>query len=177
MCDNLLFPQQDTCLNGGRCIVKAQTNGSIVETCICPTNFSGSRCENCAAIQCLNGGTCRVGSSSDKYRCDCPDSFAGFYCEVDKCKDFCRNNGKCSIHPVMGPKCECLYNYSGDQCETDDKKLDCNLDCGHNGVCRRVRDNEYCDCTDGWTGRICDMQPSCTEEQCQCFEKPRSDCQ
>lgn len=70
------LPQSTTCLNGGTCHVTG-SGGETKEMCICPMNFSGSRCQNCAAKQCFNGGTCTIQYNPDVYKCICPSGYAG----------------------------------------------------------------------------------------------------
>jgi low-density lipoprotein receptor-related protein 1 (alpha-2-macroglobulin receptor) len=70
----LISFQKITCLNGGTCL-SIPRDGFNNEMCSCPTNFSGSRCQNCAAKECFNGGSCIL--DSDVYKCSCPDGFSG----------------------------------------------------------------------------------------------------
>lgn len=174
----MFFLLQDKCLNGGTCHYQAHENQTVTVTCACPSNFSGPKCENCDTIQCLNGGTCRSIASSDRYRCDCLDGFTGLFCEVDKCKNFCKNYGKCSIIPVIGPKCTCINNYSGETCEIDDLCPNCNakvpnciIKCHNGGFCQKDGDNkEFCKCVGEWRGRNCELPPNCIDECGKCNE-------
>lgn len=158
---------QDKCLNGGTCLHQSYDNGTVQEICACPTNFSGPKCAKCAAIECLNGGTCRL-SSSRSYRCDCPDEFEGLYCEIDKCKGYCKNNGVCKIKPVVGPTCQCENNFSGSYCEIETSaKADCKITCQNNGYCRQETDGrESCVCVGNWKGINCELPPHCVDDIC-----------
>lgn len=148
------------------------------ENCVCPTNFSGSKCESCAAIQCLNGGTCRKTGTFEKFRCSCLDEFTGVFCELDRCKGFCKNNGACSIHPVIGPKCTCQNNFSGDHCEINDLcplcpiASNCNIKCHNGGYCvKDSRAKESCICIGEWIGTFCETPPRCIDDECgRCSE-------
>lgn len=164
-------------MNGGTCRYHVYDNGTINEVCVCPSNFSGPSCESCAAIQCLNEGTCR--GSGDKYRCICPDGFAGLFCEVDLCRGYCKNDGKCSIRPVTGPSCECQNNFSGEKCEIDNLCPDCNgnppscfIKCHNGGFCQKVaNEKESCECVGEWTGVTCEIPPPCEDDECgKCSE-------
>lgn len=146
---------------------------------MCPTNFSGSNCGNCAAIQCLNGGTCRETGTLEKYRCSCPDGFDGLFCEVDRCKGFCENNGRCIIHPVIGPTCSCQNNFSGERCEIDNlcphcddqSAPACTIKCQNNGYCKELNGRESCTCVSEWSGRFCELPPRCLDDECgKCAE-------
>lgn len=159
---------QNKCLNGGTCIYHAYDNGTVSETCVCPANFSGPKCEKCASIECLNGGTCRATTTSDRYRCTCLDGFEGLYCEIDKCKGYCKNPPSiCVIKPVVGPTCICDDDFSGTHCEIDDLKTNCQLDCKNNGVCRKESGGRgYCECAGEWSGPSCETPPPCSEDKC-----------
>lgn len=173
-----LLPFQNKCLNGGTCHYEAHDNGSLSETCVCPTKFSGSRCEICDAIECLNGGTCRNSGTLEKYRCICPDRFKGLFCETDRCADYCKNGGTCSIRPVTGPMCICDNNYSGERCENDDLCLHCGtnsanclIECKNNGYCRKDSEGvESCVCVGDWSGNVCETPPKCIDECGKCSE-------
>lgn len=152
------------------------------EYCVCPTNFSGPRCESCAAIQCLNGGTCRITFGAfDKYRCSCLDGFEGLFCEIDRCRGYCKNGGTCNIHPVTGPKCDCHNNYSGENCEVDDlcrnsncdnNYSDCLMTCQNDGYCQKdVEGMDACVCVGEWSGKSCETPPECIDNECgKCSE-------
>lgn len=116
----------------------------------------------------------------EKHRCVCPDGFGGLFCEADFCKGFCKNNGKCAFHPVMGPRCTCLNNFSGDNCEIDDlcphcddaNVPNCNVKCQNNGYCRKDGDGkEACVCVGEWVGTLCETPPRCIDDTCgKCSE-------
>lgn len=65
----------------------------------------------CAAITCLNGGTCNDGN------CFCPGGWTGTYCETQVVTDpcagvLCLNGGNC-----VNGNCLCAAGYTGNLCE------------------------------------------------------------
>lgn len=169
-----LSQQNNFCHNGGTCQYQILKNGTISQTCICPANFSGERCEVCASITCLNGGTCRQ-ESNDRYRCVCSEQFTGIVCEQDRCRDYCKGNGKCTMKPVKGPVCECYPGFSGEKCENDDRPCDncpmvlpnCDLICQNGGMCKKETNGiESCSCVGQWSGNHCELPPRCVNNEC-----------
>lgn len=79
----------------------------------------------CAALECLNGGTCIDGS------CECPEGFIGADCsiELDPCAqancDPIRTDS-CLVLNFNEARCICLTGFEGDQCDDrwEDKFLD-----------------------------------------------------
>lgn len=96
------------CQNNGTCFQDIFSN---TIRCICPPNFTGVFCNIiinttnvCTANPgiCVNGGTCRVNSSSALgFSCACPPTSTGIFCEqpLDSCRpngtSICANNGTC----------------------------------------------------------------------------------
>jgi integrin beta 2 len=163
---------QSLCHNGGTCHYITLNNGTIKEQCTCPLNFSGNKCENCASLQCFNGGICRE-SALSMYICDCNDRFTGRHCEIDKCEGYCKNDGLCLIDQVKGPSCKCFDNYSGEKCELDNQ---CKDFCMNGGTCLRFgRNATVCRCLDQYTGNRCEKlncQYYPTSEDCASTHSP-----
>ncbi|KAM6202410.1 lactadherin [Rhynchocyon petersi] len=76
---------------------------------------------------CLNGGTCVVGSDSDRSLCLCPQGFWGAICnETDRGPCFpnpCHQNAECIVIPQRGDifseyLCRCPKGFAGVHCET-----------------------------------------------------------
>ena len=93
-------------MNGGSCSQTEQP-GSYV--CTCTDEYKGQNCENlkvrtCNEVPCVNGGTCidePDSTSSERYRCDCPQGYEGFNCDTQinfciKLNANCQNGGTCN---------------------------------------------------------------------------------
>lgn len=74
---------------------------------------------------CPVNGVCLFVASTNVHRCECkagftpvpPDSPTDFTC-MDKCDNFCKNDGKCRRDRATGePYCQCTGSYTGLQCE------------------------------------------------------------
>ncbi|XP_064605261.1 uncharacterized protein LOC135470326 [Liolophura sinensis] len=67
---------------------------------------------------CKNGGRClrkKRENQTDILACQCPKEFKGSLCHW-KCTKKCQNNGSCIFHEDS-EKCQCLRNYTGQECE------------------------------------------------------------
>lgn len=88
-------------------------------SCNCHSGYSGSRCQNCADLECANGGVCKLNATATGgSRCDCAAGYTGRRCEAAICDGYCNGNGQCSIQ-LVGPVCECAAGFWGRQCESD----------------------------------------------------------
>jgi len=108
-------------------------------------------------------------------RCECPEGFAGRYCEIETipCGDnVCYNGGSCLERVVDGATvyhCDCTSSYTdtesyaGRFCQypatsfcTKSGGLNGHLFCVNDGLCK---DDPYqgCDCPDGFTGFSCEF--------------------
>ncbi|KZS05970.1 Notch 2 [Daphnia magna] len=74
---------------------------------------------------CPMNGVCLFVASTNVHRCECkagftpvpPDNPTDFIC-MDKCDNFCKNDGKCRRDRATGePYCQCTGSYTGQQCE------------------------------------------------------------
>lgn len=85
------------------------------------------------------------------------------------------------MHPVIGPKCNCLSNFRGDKCEIDDLcphcddhplLPNCSIKCKNNGFCQKdASENEFCKCVGDWEGKNCETPPRCVNDECgKCSE-------
>ena len=99
--------EDEPCMNGGSCSQTEQP-GSYV--CTCTDEYKGQNCENlkvrtCNEVPCVNGGTCidePDSTSSERYRCDCPQGYEGFNCDTQinfciKLNANCQNGGTCTL--------------------------------------------------------------------------------
>ena len=81
----------------------------IVLALVIGAAVAGCNTDECADVNCLNGGVCNDGS------CVCPEGFDGEYCqnEVDPCENVtCANGGVC-----IDGDCICDQGYEGANCE------------------------------------------------------------
>jgi len=185
--------------------------------CACKYPFYGLNCESrwnpsastdeiCAGNKCENGGTCYKRSYGaeggfhdtniwdventevEPYACNCPNGFAGLYCEtaLDKCDmqnyiNPCANGGFCSAldqpftssQGLRGVVCTCKCGFYGRRCEfsggidSTNRGVTPNLlDFCNSGMCQNGaecvntlnRQGAACLCTAGWTGTYCDVK-------------------
>lgn len=106
--------------------------------------FSGCIEEPCDnLIICLNGGV-EVTQGNECF-CECPVGFFGPNCESEEPCELlvCQNGGSCE-----DGKCNCLDNYTGDNCEINLCK---DVNCLNGGFC----DKGTCNCPDGFEGEDC----------------------
>ncbi|CAF4156024.1 unnamed protein product, partial [Rotaria sordida] len=110
--------QSQPCQNSGICYLTLTDFA-----CICPTGYSGTRCDiNLAATNpcfhspCQNSGTCLV-LDPFRYRCICSNGFLGVRCEQRICNpNPCLSGGICLPHGNTF-QCQCPSQYSGHYCE------------------------------------------------------------
>lgn len=50
-------------------------------------------------LQCMNGGSCFLNARKQP-KCRCQPKYKGDRCEIDQCKDYCRNGGICTPSPT-----------------------------------------------------------------------------
>ena len=163
--------------NGGQCIEGQTQDGLEAFVCNCQTAYD------------FASGTRYVGPM-----CEIPVN-SGDYCVVNDPNSFCVNGGTCrppwednfDIQP-----CDCPQGTRGQHCEFS-FSLQCDLDCGPNGVCRNgvnslpsvgpdviihetvensplPMNNMYCECSDGFAGSVCDYEyVTCGDFQHFCF--------
>ncbi|KAJ6644508.1 Protein cueball [Pseudolycoriella hygida] len=97
------------CFNNGD--LNPKTN-----TCICPKEFSGLRCELPICHNYCLQGICSV-TSTGYAKCKCDDGFAGERCEIDLCQGFCLNGGHCELEQGE-PVCHCTSLFKGRHCDS-----------------------------------------------------------
>ena len=76
-----------------------------------------------------------------------------------------RNHGTCILTSDNDFQCQCLYGYTGRQCEI--KMNACNSNPCHHGTCYDVKNGfYYCLCSPGYTGVNCHLEIN------QCDSRP-----
>jgi len=119
----------------------------------------------CASNPCLNGGKCE--DMYNKFRCHCPNNFAGPTCAIKYCDNStCSNNGIC-IDNGNSFSCQCHYTHYGDKCE---HLRSCfSHTCRNGGMCSHDPTNPagyYCTCQQGWGGMNCETRIGCGANTC-----------
>ena len=74
---------------------------------------------------CPVNGLCLFQATNNTHRCECKPGFTpvppeakDFQC-MDKCDNFCKNDGVCKKQKITGePYCQCIGSYTGLQCES-----------------------------------------------------------
>ncbi|GFR97539.1 cadherin-related tumor suppressor-like [Elysia marginata] len=170
------------CLNTGTCstvVVPAAAGGtqvadsaSLVMTsprtelsaaCLCPAQFTGSRCEQrqdpCGQTYCDNGQVCGSGNI-----CRCPDGWQGELCRtVDACLKgtLCENGGTCtplyadSSSSPTGFQCQCPSGHHGRYCDLSDFCRE--APCSEHSTCEELSDGFQCRCHYGYHGPYCQL--------------------
>jgi len=155
-------------------------------------DYLGTFCEvppPCQFNPCLqNGSVCTANATTFQFTCDCsgtksPQSnnpYTGEHCEISgtrPCDLFpCQNGGTCTdTGPGSVAVCDCgpSQGFIGTNCELP-PVTNCAAAptlCGLYGVCvasSSVADGfTRCVCTQGWSGQLCDVEPSHCAGKCQ----------
>ena len=140
--------------------ISHQTNSNIETACCkedCKLILGLIKCEYEA--QCINGI-----SNISQGDCICDDGWFGHRCNISsqECSSsMCSGAGFCFEKKDQKSKedilyCDCQDGFTGEKCEN----LQCNLDCGVNGICS----GGQCRCFEGWTGISCNKSKSISSE-------------
>lgn len=159
------------CYNGGTCYLNTKLIGSSVSVaqCQCPAPFSGTRCENCPDLICVNGGICSMNNNNEAV-CRCPLGYHGRLCDLSVCGKFGtavqinnNNNNNAGTATGGGVRCNCFAGYSGKKCELNS----CDQYCLNGGTCRvdvvvvgggqTTKQQPKCVCPTFYEGRQCEI--------------------
>lgn len=155
-CETPVNVCKNQCFNGGICIISY----AGVPQCTCKSGFTGSRCQNCAKLSCMNGGTCVKDDGKEK--CLCTVGYYGKSCEHQStCSQYCQNGGTCRVGAKQ-PSCICPPLYTGKKCEIDlcannEPGCEQRCSCKNQGVCQTIGQREICSCKDMWGGEHCEV--------------------
>eukprot|EP01130_Rhizamoeba_saxonica_P010178 TRINITY_DN4170_c0_g2_i1.p1 TRINITY_DN4170_c0_g2~~TRINITY_DN4170_c0_g2_i1.p1 ORF type:complete len:893 (-),score=176.68 TRINITY_DN4170_c0_g2_i1:18-2588(-) len=126
------------------------------------TCFPNHPCED---VDCNGNGECSYTDKKSKGQCGCYEFYGGDNCEINTICDevHCNYRGSCIANGTTYT-CECLDNYTGNDCEIDQCE---NIDCNANGNCLRINEPPYylCDCVIGdpesncYVAQTTDMNP------------------
>ncbi|KAG7325062.1 hypothetical protein KOW79_011378 [Hemibagrus wyckioides] len=117
--------------------------------------------DECDPNPCYNHGICENDGNSD-FKCNCPHPFTGKRCQdvVNVCKTIKCGRGECvriDKHPFF--ECKCIAPFQPPNCR---KPSPCNPSpCLNGGTCvlGRTRASFYCNCTENYSGKFCQVGP------------------
>ncbi|XP_054720384.1 low-density lipoprotein receptor-related protein 1-like [Uloborus diversus] len=120
-------------------------------------------------LKCFNGGTCSVNENNDPF-CSCKPTYDGPNCEINRCANYCKNNGICQVDVPKNSayykkpdlKCSCLPIWTGEKCETAINR--CDDFCYNGGTCYNVQNQRHCTCPANFFGLRCEK---CRTISCQ----------
>uniref|UniRef100_A0A6Q2XLQ3 EGF-like domain-containing protein n=1 Tax=Esox lucius TaxID=8010 RepID=A0A6Q2XLQ3_ESOLU len=85
----------DRMAENGTCVEKPSPTLSPFLTNANPTALSPAPPSGPCTVLCLNGGNCFL-NARQQAKCQCQPSFTGERCEVNQCRDYCKNGGACT---------------------------------------------------------------------------------
>ena len=135
----------EPCKNGATC--EEGFYGSYL--CTCAAGYTGVNCTDrisaCESNPCLNGGRCIDYPQNGSFSCQCTRFFTDTYCDIP-----------IAICDTMNSICSSFFNCTGPNCEMNIN--DCASEpCMNSGTCLDGIGGFVCNCTEGITGRLCDV--------------------
>ncbi|XP_063881494.1 prolow-density lipoprotein receptor-related protein 1-like isoform X4 [Scylla paramamosain] len=174
LCETPMPTCDNFCENNGTC----HELSDKPPYCTCNAMFTGDRCDQCKALLCENGGTCRLrvnGTYSVTPMCSCAPGYHGVSCTMSVCDGYCKH-GTCSIQNRGLPLCECKLGWSGRKCDDCINKTQCedlcaDLECLNGGNCIMTgppQPRARCSCVPGYHGSSCQYSvcDTCINGQC-----------
>ncbi|XP_041374230.1 low-density lipoprotein receptor-related protein 1-like [Gigantopelta aegis] len=137
-------------------------------TCRCPKDatIENNKCSfqkvdnPCMSFKCKHNGNCSL-NIHDKPKCSCTSRFTGDHCQIDRCENYCLNQGTCivSSSPTHPPTCRCPVRYRGNKCEI----YRCSNYCKNGGLCSVNSDGKpICQCPIYFEGLQCENNKTIT---------------
>ncbi|MPC12441.1 Fibropellin-1 [Portunus trituberculatus] len=91
LCETPMPTCDNFCENNGTC---HELSGKP-PYCTCNAMFTGDRCDQCKALPCENGGTCRLRVRNGTYAvtpmCSCAPGYNGVSCTLSVCDGYCKH--------------------------------------------------------------------------------------
>ncbi|KAG5837960.1 hypothetical protein ANANG_G00218680 [Anguilla anguilla] len=144
------------CLNGGSCFLNSRKQPK----CRCQPNYSGR-----GPNYCQNGGICTASHRTSTPTCRCLTGFTGPKCNLLTCRDYCLNEGNCTVTRGNQPACSCPADYLGDKCQYSK----CHGFCQNGGTCLQLSDGTmHCRCPLQFEGSACEVDKChyCKDGKC-----------
>uniref|UniRef100_A0A4W6FD01 LDL receptor related protein 1 n=1 Tax=Lates calcarifer TaxID=8187 RepID=A0A4W6FD01_LATCA len=97
--------------------------------------------------------------------CRCLTGFTGPNCNLNTCKDYCKNGGNCTVSAGNQPTCRCPPDFLGDQCQY----RSCEGHCLNKGTCLQSENGSLlCRCMPQYTGSTCEIDKChyCRDGEC-----------
>lgn len=144
------------CQNGGTC---RDTDVAPYVICVCPSKFTGPRCETLLATQQTIYPTQPVTYAPTTIAPDMTNLCTVY---ANRNMNLCQNNGQCVFISAGRVVCVCPSNFEGDYCETPVYNK-CTASNGYQQAhCHRkhgtCQPDGSCLCKAGWCGVSCDQQ-------------------
>uniref|UniRef100_A0A674B3R5 LDL receptor related protein 1 n=1 Tax=Salmo trutta TaxID=8032 RepID=A0A674B3R5_SALTR len=97
--------------------------------------------------------------------CRCLTGFTGPNCNLQTCKNYCQNEGNCTVSAGNQPTCRCPADFLGDQCQY----RSCEGHCLNRGTCLQSASGaRQCRCLPQYSGSTCEVDKChyCRDGKC-----------
>ena len=175
-CDvNIDECEMNPCQNDGVCI-------DLLDTykCKCPQNYTGKNCQDpidyCSSLEtrCNPENTVRCHKIPGGNKCECLPQFTGPKCDslIDFCQFYkpCRSGQCVSINSTDYQCLNCTLGFGNKNCSEIINHCDkLNNPCKNGGTCHPKLNGYTCQCTEKFSGELCEKQTSyaCLYNNCK----------